>query len=47
MTSLYESLGVPKTASQAGGGDGAAASTEDEVVEEADYEVVDDEAKTT
>ncbi len=36
-----------QAASQAGGGDGAAASTEDEVVEEADYEVVDDEAKTT
>ena len=36
-----------QAASQAGGGDGAAASTEDEVVEEADYEVVDDEAKTS
>jgi len=32
-----------QAASQAGGGNGGATSTEDEVVEEADYEVVDDE----
>jgi molecular chaperone DnaK len=34
-----------QAASQAGGGNGGATSTEDEVVEEADYEVVDEEAK--
>jgi molecular chaperone DnaK len=40
---VYEKVQSEQAASQAAGGDGAA--TEDEVVEEADYEVIDEEAK--